>query len=80
MGTVPTSGVMVALTAAVEDQANVVVWPQSIELGDTDIVTVGGDESMVGGEESRIACGSVLKVMMAPSSRNSKCSPIIATG
>ena len=36
------SGSIFALSALVDDQVNVVLWPRSIDVGDADRVTVGG--------------------------------------
>ena len=39
VGTVPIPGVIVALTALVDDHLNVALWPRSMEVGEADIVT-----------------------------------------
>jgi len=40
--TSPISGSISTLSAFVDDQLKVVLWPQSIESGATDSITVGG--------------------------------------
>jgi hypothetical protein len=42
VGTPPMSGVISALSAFVDDQVNIVLWPRSIVVGDAESVTVGG--------------------------------------
>ena len=44
IGTEPMPGVRVALTALVEDQVKVALRPRSMEVGETDSLTVGGGD------------------------------------